>query len=99
MSSPFKDVITQAFHDLSWLQQKETVIKHFDTKEKFFVAAYRGDINSTVDVTRFDLFASSATGNLREIPPWTNALQMHVLPSAFQSCWVWGNTLSAENCP
>ena len=99
MSSPFKDVITQAFHDLSWLPKKETVIKHFDTIEKFIVAAYKGDISSTIDVTRFDLFASSATGNLREIPPSRNALQMHVLRSAFQSGWVWGNTLSAENCP
>ena len=90
---------TKAFHDLSWLPQKEIVIERFDTIGKFIVAAYKGDISSTIDVTRFDLFASSATGNLREIPPSRNALQMHVLRSAFQSGWVWGNTLSAENCP
>ena len=75
------------------------MIKHFDTIENFHVAAYKGDINSTIDVTRFDLFASSVTGNLREIPTLQHALQMHVLRSAFPSGWVRRNTLSAENRP
>ena len=75
------------------------MIKHFDTIEKFIVVAYKGDINSTIDVTRFDSFASSVTGNLREIPTSRNALQMHVLRSAFPSGWVRRNTLSAENRP
>ena len=75
------------------------MINDFDTIENFIVAAYKGDINSTIDATCFDLFASSVTGNLREIPTSRNALQMHVLRSTFPSGWVRGNTLSAENCP
>ena len=91
---------TKAFHDLSWLPQKEIVIERFDTIGKFIVAAYKGDMNSKLmshAINCLLLWRLEISG--RSHLHGSNALQMHVLRSAFQSGWVWSNTLSAENCP
>ena len=50
---------------------------------------------SNIGATRFDLFITLTAG----IPPSRNALQIHILKSAYQSGWVRGNTLSATNPP
>ena len=48
-----------------------------------------------IDANRFDLFSTSAA----EIPPSKNALKLHIMRSAYQSGWVWRNTLSASTPP
>ena len=52
-----------------------------------------------IDANRFDLFSTSAAGNLREIPSSKNALKFHIMQSAYLSGWVWRNTLSASTPP
>ena len=65
--SPKHLIILTGFHNKKlWLN---TLI----LSKKLIVAAYKGDMNSTIDVTRFNLFASLVTGNLREFPPSRNS--------------------------
>ena len=99
MTSHMKDSITQAFSELSLLPSEDTVNRHLGVIEKLVIAVYRGDTGVDIDANRFDLFSTSAAGNVREIPPSKNALKLHIMRSAYQSGWVWRNTLSASTPP
>ena len=52
-----------------------------------------------LDDARYTIFSSSTSDNFREIPPSSDALEQHILRSAFQAGWVWGNTLSQLPTP
>ena len=45
------------------------------------------------------LFEKKSSCDLRCLPPSSNALELHCSRSAYQSGWIWGNTLSQNVCP
>ena len=47
----------------------------------------------------YTIFSSSTSGGFRELPPSNDGLELHILRSAFQAGWVWGNTLSQKATP
>ena len=54
---------------------------------------------SSVNKARFQIFTSSVSGNLRELPPSRSSLTLHVMRSPYQSGWIWGNSVSEKACP
>ena len=54
---------------------------------------------SSVNKARFQIFNSSVSGNLRELPPSRSSLTFHVMRSPYQSGWIWGNSVSEKACP
>ena len=96
MAYPARDEITATFQQLSWLPSKQTVDASFKTMEKFVTAAFTCDKVTSINEARYEMFSSSANNNLRDLPLTENALRMHILRSAYQSGWVWGNSLSQK---
>ena len=84
---PDQVAASTAFQQLSWLSSIATVKANLQTIEKFVIGAFLSDIHagSTIDETRYKLFLSSTSNNLRELPPWMDALEQHVLRSAYQA--------------
>ena len=91
-------MLTSAFQSLSWTPSSEFG-QSMDVLEQFVCHVYGQKHITMVDEARFVIFASLQSGNLREIPPSKGALKQHVLRSAYQAGWIWGNTLSANTTP
>ena len=53
----------------------------------------------SLDDVRFSLFSNSVNENFRKLPPSKDGLLQHVLRSAFQAGWVWGNTFHQKEIP
>ena len=86
-------MLTTAFQQLSWLPSSDAIQNNLTTIEKFLTFVYGQKDFSKLDDARFSMFSSSKSGNLRELPPSQDALKLHILRSAFQAGWVWGNIL------
>ena len=87
MDSAFKNEITTAFQQLSWLPSPEIVRDNYAVVERFMVSVYKKrkeDQDMSLNDLRFTLYNGAANDNLRELPPTRNALQQHTkecLPS------------------
>ena len=99
MTYPKQEVITAAFQQLSWQPSAAVIESQFPAVEEFVAYSFGLKDQKSVDEARFEIFRSSSAGNLRELPPSQNSLKLHVLRSAYQSGWVWGNTLSSQDLP
>ena len=99
LTYPEHEVITAAFQQLSWQPSPTVIEAQFPVIEKFVAYLFGQKDQNLVDIARYTLFSSSPKSNLRELPPSQNALKQHVLRSAYQSGWVWGNTLSSQEVP
>ena len=98
-SYPRRYDVTLTFKKLSWTPKKEDVDTSLAEIEKFVCYCYgRGDLQ-TVDMARYQIFTSKASGNLQELPPTKNSSKLHIMRSAFQGGWIWGNTIRQTICP
>ena len=91
--------ITETFTKLSWTPDK---VEENDLNliEKYVCAAYdphnrfhTNDVNGL----RFLLFTKSCENKLRKLPPTREALQLHILRSAYTTGWIWGVTLQPSD--
>ena len=96
---PRQQELIQTFEQLSWRPQLEVIHSSMTEIERFVNHGYGQTNLHSVDESRFTIFTSLVSGNLRELPPTKKSLELHVMRSAYQSGWVWGNTLSQEICP
>ena len=99
MTYPKQEVITAAFQQLSWQPSAAVIESQFPAVEEFVAYSFGLKDQKSVDEVRFEIFRSSSAGKLRELPPSQNSLKLHVLRSAYQSGWVWANTLSSQDLP
>ena len=51
----------------------------------------------SLETARYFMYKGSTSNKFRELPPAKDSLYLHVLRSAFQSGWVWGNTLTQNS--
>ena len=93
----FED-LTTAFQKLSWLPTDDTVKNNLLVIEQYICYAYAKRIDDLDDL-RFQTFKSASNNSFRELPPSKAALALHVKRSAYQSGWVWGNSISQEITP
>ena len=100
MNSPNYFVITETFQILSWQPTQERIGERLVILEDFIAEVY-GNRHSCHDINilRWKLFKASSSNNIRELPPTSSSLHLHVLRAAFQAGWIWGNSISQENCP
>ena len=61
---------------------------------EWLVFTYCNVVDSDITYHRYDSFIKSPTTNLRALMPAQSSLFLHVLCSAYQAGWVWGNTVS-----
>ena len=99
MTHPEEIDLTSTFQQLSWQPSEATVIAAIPLIERFINHCYGFENLESVDEVRFQLFNTTVTDNLRELPPCQASLKLHILRSAFQSGWVWGNTVSQQEMP
>ena len=98
MKCPMWNKLTTAFQQLSWLPSSEVVKANLCVIEQFVTHVFlKKDME--LDDARYTIFSSSTSDNFREMPPSSDALEQHILRSAFQAGWVWGNTLSQLPTP
>jgi len=91
--------VIQAFEQLSWTPHKDLVSNNVKEIEKFVNYCY-GQVNEeSINEASYQIFSSLVSGKLRQIPPSRNSLILHIMRSAYQSGWIWGNTLSEMACP
>ena len=90
MKHPSQGDVTSAFQQLSWLPSETIVRANLGIIEKFVMSAFSSDVHAgnTINETRYSIFLSSTSNNLREIPPCKDALEHHVLRSAYQAGWI-----------
>ena len=94
--------ITSVFTRLSWLPSHETVEANLQILERFVVAGYNTNVKSaelSLDEVRYNLYTVSPKMDLRVLPPSKNALRLHILRSAYQAGWIWGNSVSQHTPP
>ena len=91
--------LTATFQQLSWQPSMAVVEASYPVIQRFVNYCYGYGGLQFVDEVRYKIFKSSVSGNLRELPPCLTSLKLHVLRSAYQSGWVWGNTLSQSEMP
>ena len=98
MKQQAQDNITSVFQHLSWLPSEDILGPGHDEFEKFVMKAFLTNIHAgnTITETRLSLFISSTSNNLQELPPCKNALELHIIRSAYQVGWIWGYTLSQQ---
>ena len=90
--------LTDAFQHLSWLPTTEMVQSSLKVVEQFVSHLYLKQ-ELDLDKARFLMFSAATNLDLRELPPCKTALKQHILRSAFQAGWIWGNTLSERPPP
>ena len=56
-------------------------------------------MDEDLDILRFKKFTNSSSNELRALPPSKDALLQHVLRSAYQAGWDWGNSLVQRSPP
>ena len=95
---PKMDEMTEAFQELSWLPSEQTVARCMSAIAAFVSYAYV-KMEVCVNELRYEIFVSSSSNELRDIPPSLDALSLHVCRSAFQAGWIWGNSVSQAACP
>ena len=91
---PKHDNLTNAFIALSNCPSKQTVEHHFQILCEWLVFTYCNVVDSDITYHRYDSFIKSPTTNLRALMPAQSSFLLHVLCSAYQAGWVWGNTES-----
>ena len=96
---PNKESILQVFQQLSWTPEYDLISRKMDDIESFVTYCYGYPQLQSVDETRYQIFCSSVSGDLRQLPPSKNSLKLHVSRSCFQAGWVWGNTIAQKPCP
>ena len=90
--------MTEAFQELSWLPSEQTVARCMPVIAAFVSYAYvKKEV--CVNELKYEIFVSSSSNELRDIPPSLDALSPHVCLSAFQAGWIWGNSVSQAACP
>ena len=91
--------VTEAFAILSWTPLRSAAQDNMAEIELFVSHCYGQTDISSINEARFQIFTSSVSGNLRELPPSRSSLTLHVMRSAYQSGWIWGNSVSKKACP
>ena len=90
--------ITETFTKLSWTSDK--VEENISIWWKYVCAAYDPhNCFHTDNINRlwFLLFTMSSENKLRKLPPTREALQLHILRSAYAAGWIWGMTLQPSD--
>ena len=102
---PLKDLLTEAFCDLSFCPTQATLVKHQGVMVRFlafaYTKSYEADLQNAADLgaLRFSRFMTSPTTNLRAMMPAPGSYGLHIMRSAYQAGWVWGNTLEQRTPP
>ena len=91
--------LSTAFQQLSWQPSLEVVETCMPVIERFVNYCYGYGGIQSINSVRFRIINTSVSKNLRELPPCFVSLKLHVLRSAFQSGWIWGNTVSNKQIP
>ena len=91
--------LCQAFFQMSICPTKKTVFDNLGTIKDFVSFTYFKNLSMDIDELRLHLFQTKCTSDLRCLPPSQDALTLHCLRSAYQSGWIWGNTLSQNTPP
>ena len=100
MNSSNYHSITEVFQMLSWQPSQETLVRCFVVLEAYIAEVYGSKQSvDNLNLLRWKLFKASSSNNIRELPPTTSSLHLHVLRAAFQAGWIWGNSVSQEPCP
>ena len=82
------------FKQLSNFPSKNTVTDYQQIIKQFVTFTYSKSLNLfDLDELRMRLFENRSSSDLKCLPPSSDALELHCLRSAYQSGWVWGNTL------
>ena len=90
---------SQTFTKLSWTPDKVEE-KDLNLFEKCVCAAYDSHSRfhtNDVNRLRFLLFTKSSENKLRKLPLTREALQLHILHSAYAAGWIWGITLQPSD--
>ena len=78
---------------------KKIVDQHIDLLSRWLVfTVYKLD-NHDLTLERFNAFIKAPKTNLRSLLPSKYSFMYHVLRSAYQAGWVWGNTLIQMRTP
>ena len=94
--------ITAVFAQLSWQPKDITLQSNIDVLERLMVTAYstrNQDPAMSLKEIRYNIFVTSPKMDLRLLPPSSGALKLHILRSAYQAGWIWGNSLSQRKTP
>ena len=80
---------------------KNVVINSQQIIQQFVVFTYSPESLNQLGINeiRMHLFEKKSSCDLRCLPPSSNALELHCSRSAYQSGWIWGNTLSQNVSP
>ena len=101
MKFPFFDELCKVFIQMSYCPMKNVVINSQQIIQQFVVFTYSPENLNQLDINelRMHLFEKKSSCDLRCLPPSSNALELHCSRSAYQSGWIWGNTLSQNVSP
>ena len=93
--------LNEAFRKLSYCPTENDVVDSEEIIRKFVTYIYSKNIIDDGDLTnlRFNMFQKSSLNDLRKLPPSKDALLLHISRCAYQTGWVWGNTLTQRNPP
>ena len=91
MKQQAQDNNTSVFQHLSWIPSEDILGPGLNEIEKFVIKAFLTNIHAgnTINEKRLSLFISSTSNNLRELPPCKNALELHIMRSAYQAGRIW----------
>ena len=98
MNFPKKEMLTKCFQILSRCPSDSDFEKCLPIIAEYVSFAYSKKIVDLNEL-RFNLFVNYCNNTLRDLPPANSSLMLHVRRSAFQSGWVWGNTLTQVPTP
>ena len=98
-SFPIQDELSDVFQQLSWQPTTATISRCLPLLEKFVCHFYGSSTASQLSQLRLDKFRAMTSNDLRELPPTSSSLKLHILRSCYQAGWVWGNTFSQNDCP
>ena len=100
MKSSYRDELTMIFQFLSWRPDVSRIKLYFPVICKFIKNLYGcKSTNESLDAFKLRLFKNSSKTNMRELPPTSRSLFLHVLRSCYQAGWIWSNTINQEPNP
>lgn len=99
MNFEMKVYLTDVFRRLSWQPSNETQAGSLSIIDKFVSHVYAKTTTRSLNELWFELFKSSSSNSFRELPPSRQSLELHIMRSAYQAGWVWGNSFCQETPP
>ena len=95
MKFPSFEELCNMFKQLSNCPAKNTITDCQQIIQRFVIFTYSPNSLNLFDIDelRMHLFEKRSSSDLKCLPPSSDALELHCLRSAYQSGWIWGNTL------